>query len=180
MKKSDLKRGMVVENGMGCKMLVLNGYNVCGFISDSNTEVWPILNMNWGHVSANDYTEDLTLKISQTTCDPCHIVKIYKDYTCQEILWERKEKPELTDDEKVILRNINPMYKYIGRDREGITSGGLYIYINKPSKNSLNIWSTDNGWAQLRAYNHMFDFIKWEDEQPYSIKYLLGESDVNE
>lgn len=178
MKKSDLKRGMVVENYMGCKMLVLNGYNACGFISGSNTEVWPILNMPWGHVSANDYTEDLTLKSSQTTCDPCHIVKVYEDYTCTKVLWERKEKPVLTEDEKVILRNLDPMYKYIARD--GGHEGLVWIHPTKPRKNTCG-WSDGSGlYEHLKLFNHLFKFVKWEDEQPYSIKYLLGESEVNE
>lgn len=83
---------------------------------------------------------------------------------------EYEEKPKLTDDEKVILRNIKPDYKYIARDKDG----DIYAYQIKPSKNN-ETWVDGRFHINIRAFNHLFQFIKWEDEEPYSIEELLKE-----
>ena len=77
---------------------------------------------------------------------------------------------KLTEDEKVILKNINKKFKWIVRDEDGL----LYVYIDKPVK-------VDTCWdlypytytSQLNLFNHLFTFIKWEDEEPYLIEDLL-------
>ena len=96
------------------------------------------------------------------------IVKVYQDYTCQEVLWERKEKPQLTGAEKEILRNLPKEYKWIARDK----NGSIFLYIDKPVKR--NFWFDDFGTIRL-PFDHLFQFIKWEDEEPYSIEELLEE-----
>ena len=78
-------------------------------------------------------------------------------------------KPKLTEDEKVILRNLPKEYKYIARDN----SGTLYIYENKPKKDG-NVWSNYN-YNYLDLFHHLFQFIKWGDSEAYNIEELLKE-----
>ena len=147
MKKSDLKYGNVVELRNGDKYLLYDGE----FISLTGD----------GYIHLDNYHQDFTDIDGEVEFD---IMKVYKDYTCKELLWERKEKP--TEDEKIILKNIPKKYKYIARDRDGL----IFLYNKKPSK-------CDYSWIGYNSiafpYYHLFQFIKWEDEEPYSIEELL-------
>lgn len=189
MRKSDLRPGMVVE---------VNLTNLSGWLVSDESKIGRFMFCSEDHYAGEkakfirlDKTgekntemrryEDLTDRLTfDHTFYEEKIVKIYEDYTCTKVLWERKERPVLTKDEKVILRNIDPMYKYIARDITSLVTGGLHVYFNKPCKNAANVWATNNAYSSLQVYNHMFDFIKCDDKEPYSIKYLLGESEVNE
>ena len=153
MEKSDLECGNVVELRSGDKLLF------CWHFVDK------VLVYLDGHKFAtlDTYLEDLTSIDDFRDLD---IMKVYKDYTCKELLWERKEKPKLTEDEKVILRNVPKYYKWIARDN----SGSLYVYASKPKKR-FTTWES-NG-APLIPFAHIFKFIKWEDDEPYSIEDLL-------
>ena len=77
---------------------------------------------------------------------------------------------KLTDDEKAILKNINKRYKWIARDKDRT----LFIYGNKPIKKESS-WMSENlfDWFCMWIFNHLFQFIKWKDEEPYLIKDLL-------
>jgi len=80
-------------------------------------------------------------------------------------------KPKLTEDEKVILRNLPKEYEWIARDEDG----ELYIYDKpEPFKEKIN-WYNESKSSELYIFNHKFQFIKWEDEEPYNIKELLKE-----
>lgn len=152
MKKSDLKCGNVVELRNGLKFLFLDRHK-------SLVELTGV-----GCTDIDYYDENLTRSSRQESYD---IMKVYKDYTCKELLWERKD-PKITEDEKVILRNLPEKYKWITRD----LSGMVYIFIERPEKGQA-IWY---GCGQpMIPFYHLFQFIKWEDEEPYSIEELLGE-----
>ena len=118
------------------------------------------------YLNLDDYDENLKCKIAYlNTLD---IMKIYQDYTCKELLWERKEKPKLTEDEKAILRNLPKEYKWIVRDH----IGSLWIFENKPNNNIFGwFYST----ASTLPFPNLFKFIKYEDKEPYSIEKLLEE-----
>ena len=79
---------------------------------------------------------------------------------------------KLTEDEKVILRNIDKRYRWIARDGDG----NLFIYVNKPIKRESS-WVSEMvfNWCSIWVFNHLFTFIKWEDEEPYLIEDLLKE-----
>ena len=153
MKKSDLKYGNVVETREGIKYLY-HCKNSDKFLNlDDDGFLWIC-----------DFDENLNIIDCDNGLD---IMKVYKDYTCKELLWERKEKPKLTEDEKVILRNLPKEYKWIARD----LSGMVYIFIERPEKGQA-IWY---GCGQpMIPFYHLFQFIQWEDEEPYSIEELLG------
>lgn len=78
---------------------------------------------------------------------------------------------KLTEDEKAILRNIDKNYKWIARDEDG----ELSIYINEPYKYNLGwVGNVDTSYS-IRIFDHLFQFIKWEDKEPYLISDLLEE-----
>ena len=90
-------------------------------------------------------------------------------------------KPTLIEDEKAILRNLPKEYKYVTRDSYG-KGGNLVLCKESPERNWVLIGG-DGYWLEnrnqfpcstLRIFNHLFQFIKWEDE-PYSIEELLKE-----
>ena len=154
MKKSDLKYGNVVETREGIKYL----YHC------KNSDKFLNLDHD-GFLWIHDFDENLNIIDCDNGLD---IMKVYKDYTLTELLWERKEtKP--TEDEKVILRNLPKEYKWIARDKNGC----LYVYASKPKK-GITMWEDSSGLPMFPFY-HLFQFIKWEDKEPYLIEELLGE-----
>ena len=148
MKKSDLKYGNVVETRSGDKYL---------FTFHDEEDIFVDLTGDGYY-----YFESLYFNTNYKNSDIV-IMKVYKDYTCKELLWERKEAPKLNEDEKIILRNIPKEYKWIARD----LSGMVYIFIERPEKGQA-IWY---GCGQpMIPFYHLFQFIQWEDEEPYSIE----------
>lgn len=88
---------------------------------------------------------------------------------------EYTEPINLTDDEIVILKNIDKKYNWIVRNDYGY----LWAHISKPVKYYRG-WLDEKLGALpvgLCAYNHLFTFIKWEDE-PYNIDELLKQNGV--
>lgn len=152
MTKNDLKYGNVVELRQGNKYL----YNII--------YKHKLISFNgMGFINIEGYNNDLSQKEEIYDFD---IIKVYKDYTLKELLWERKETPHLTEDEKVILRNIEKKYKWIARDEDG----SLCAYESKPKKTNF-FWFAEF-YGHL-CYSHLFQFIKWEDEEPLLIEDLL-------
>ena len=87
-----------------------------------------------------------------------------------------KQKPILTEDEKVILKNLSKECKYIARDE----NGDLKVFKRYPER-LFDIWLDTlrkncliDTHKYLNVYNHLFPFIKWEDKKPYKIKELLN------
>ena len=153
MKKSDLRYGDIVEARNGVKYVVYHNGSEKALVS---------LISGWC-VSLDEYNENLTSAKDYTNFD---IMKVYNDYTCEVLMWERKEAPKLTEDEKAILRNVPNQYEWIARDKKG----SIFLYIDKPVKRDF--WFDDYGTIRL-PFDHLFQFIKWEDEEPYSIEELL-------
>ena len=156
MNKTDLKYGNVVE--LRNKAVYL--YNLTGV---------PLLSFNGEEgKDISQYKKDLTF--INNTYPELDIMKVYKDFTFKELLWERKEKPKLTDDEKVILRNIDKNYKWIARDK----NGRLFLYIEKERiTKGGDRWHTDGDFLDFHMFDNLFQSIKWEDEEPYFIEDLL-------
>ena len=153
MKKSDLNIGNVVELRNGFKFLFLG----------KDKELIELTGI--GCTAIDYYHENLTRITQDENYD---IMKVYKDYTLTELLWERKEKPKLNEYEKAILRNLPKEYKWIARDLSGL----VYIFIERPEKGQA-IWY---GCRQpMIPFYHLFQFIQWEDDEPYLIEDLLGE-----
>lgn len=77
----------------------------------------------------------------------------------------------MTEQEKVILQNVESKFKYITRDE----NGDLFVFAEEPRKGT-NEWINENlqEWANLNAFNHLFENVKWEDEEPTLIADLLN------
>lgn len=82
-----------------------------------------------------------------------------------------------TEDEKAILRNIPEQYKWIARDyRDSL----LYVCRAKPVKhksimNWVNFYTDDTYTIgrPLSPFNHLFQSIQWEDEEPCEFRRYL-------
>lgn len=86
---------------------------------------------------------------------------------------EYQETITLTDDEKVILKNVPKNTKWIARDQ----NGRLYLYCEEPQK-IMDWWVSEWIKYDFAPYNHLFKFIKWKDENPYNIDELLKQNGV--
>lgn len=103
---------------------------------------------------------------------PCSECKFFNDddEVLKTLLRHRVEKPKLTEDEKVILRNIDKTFEWIARDNDG----SLFAYEDKPLKTDDYGWDSINCMS-LGLFNHLFQFVKHEDNEPYLIEDLLKE-----
>ena len=95
------------------------------------------------------------------------------EYTIQKL----PQKPVLTNVERTILENLPKEYKWICRNQ----NNNLILVTKEPFKvsNENSCWNCrnkDNGentLLRIQAFNHLFQFIKWEDEKPWNIEELL-------
>ena len=76
------------------------------------------------------------------------------------------KKKQFTSDELCILRNIDKEYHWVARSS---CENTLLIFAKKPVKNDLKSWSTVGKNTLFNAYNHLFQNIQWEDEEPVFI-----------
>lgn len=105
----------------------------------------------------------------ETECESCSY-HINKKHILEVLLRKRKKKQKLTEDEKVILRNIDKTFKWIARDGDG----SLFAYEDKPLKTDDSAWDSINCMS-LGLFNHLFNFVKFDDKEPSLIAYLLKE-----
>ena len=63
----------------------------------------------------------------------------------------------------------NTRHMYIVRDG----NGNIYLYDAEPKKNKVNDWWSGRGVHGMTAFNKLFQFVRWEDEKPTSIKEVL-------
>lgn len=85
---------------------------------------------------------------------------------------EHKEPITLSEAERIILENIDKEYKWICRD--GVENV-VWVYTDKPTKNGgwwMNESNSKIGW-NLSLFSHLFQFITWNDSEPYNIEELL-------
>ncbi|MBR0456508.1 MAG: hypothetical protein IJJ01_07535 [Firmicutes bacterium] len=123
---------------------------------------------------------DILLNNNERTCDFCDGKKrkICCDWECTKMLMataleqaeQELSKPTLTEHERVILQNIEEPFQYIARDSDG----DLEISRFKMVKSGL-YW--DDATIEQFPFKKLFTFITWEDEEPYNIEELLGETE---
>ena len=86
------------------------------------------------------------------------------------LLAEHKEQPTITSNEKKFLEILD--FEYITRDKTGALCG----HEKKPVKDKC-IW-LENGKVWSFIYNNdfknvKFDFVQWEDDEPWAVEDLL-------
>ena len=74
----------------------------------------------------------------------------------------------LTEDERVILRNLDKKWKWIARDKDE----SLGIFNKEPFKD-YDLWRNGRESYDFSSFKHLFQFIKWTDKEPYNIEELL-------
>lgn len=72
---------------------------------------------------------------------------------------------EFTDDEKIIARNIDKLYRWIARDK----TGRLGVFSDKPYKDH-NSWNIRGCTLDMNVFCQEFHSIRWDDEEPTLIK----------
>lgn len=86
---------------------------------------------------------------------------------------EYVEEPTITSKEKTFLDLIVAKWKYLVRDEDK----NLYVFDSLPIK-EWDGWCVENMsmcsyyYISKNLFGDMFDFIKWEDEEPWSIEDL--------
>lgn len=106
-------------------------------------------------------------------CDMCKFNDSTGEKSCRikRYEWSESEYVEttITSREKAFLDILLPSCKYIARDKDNL----LYVCYDKPIRCN-KFWISDYVLYDIPKdmYGDMFDFIKWEDEEPWSIKDL--------
>ena len=77
----------------------------------------------------------------------------------------------INQEEYEILKGLDDKWKWIARDK----NGSLFAYLEKPPKDPYSRdWGlTGDEWFLIKEI--LFQFIQWEDEEPYSIAELIKE-----
>lgn len=90
---------------------------------------------------------------------------------------EHVDPIKLTLAEKIILENLDKKFKWIARDKDGM----LLCCECKPYKvDNHNMWFINWGIFSCLPFEHLLQFIKWEDEEPFHIEELLNNCEVIE
>lgn len=132
----------------------------------------------------NFYDENNTLRcyLAQIATNQNYSVNCYRggNVNCSkclrlsllELLEEYKEPIKLTRFEYEYLKVAKENeYHFIARDKDN----RLHVTRGKPEKYSTT-W--DSISAYIRVFKSMFSFVKWEDEEPYSIDKILSNCEV--
>src|SRR5699024_4193626 len=75
--------------------------------------------------------------------------------------------PKINQEEYEVLKGLDDRWKWIARNY----NGALIIYTSKPMKNPNLYWDSFGE----RIDDRLFQFIQWEDEEPYNIVELIEE-----
>lgn len=171
---NDLKIGQVVETRGGLLYVVTGDDTNIYFMSYNNCFVKEIRKMFDINLKNNLLSNDDIVKVYKIISPFClsmlnrYLILQKEEYL--ELLWERKKEIKLTDDEKAILRNLPKKYKWITRDKDCT----LCLHEDKPCKLG-EVWCS-NCFMLFSIYENLFQFIKWENEEPCNIEELIKEA----
>lgn len=82
---------------------------------------------------------------------------------------------KITKEEYEILKDLEDKWKWIARDNNFDSS--LFCFEDKPFKSrTTGVWGPDVlNYRYFGKHNSNFEFILWEDEEPYNIQELIEE-----
>lgn len=134
----------------------------------------------------NFYDENNTLRcyLAQIATNQNYSVNCYREgnVDCSEclklslvdLLEEYKEPVKLTKFEYEYLKVAKENeYNFIARDKDN----RLYGTSEKPKKYNIT-WASSG--AYIGMFESMFNFVRWQDEEPYSIDEILSNCEVIE
>ena len=121
---------------------------------------------------------DLEYYCDEKSCKKCDFNGLCNMSKQELIDYFSSEVPEnhLSDNEYNILKNVNEEYKYIARDDVG---NELYVYGKEKPEKMDRKWRYSNLNDSLKPFNHLFQFVKWEDDEPYEISKLIEAYEEN-
>lgn len=76
---------------------------------------------------------------------------------------------KINQEEYEVLKNLNDKWKWIARDKDE----EIWAYNSRPNK----LEESWDAWTFTELNKDLFQFIKWEDEEPYNIAELIEEYD---
>ena len=126
--------------------------------------------------------DDFNCYLSRIATNPNDNKNICRVVTCSEcvrlslmnLLEEYKEPVKLTKFEYEYLKVAKKTgYNFIARDDDG----RLFLHGNIPWKDEL-AW--EYGGKNIFVFTELFKFVKWADEEPYSIDEILANCEVIE
>lgn len=114
-------------------------------------------------------------------CSECGMSKERSNCSLERLKWllsEYKEPIKLSKVEYELLRHLYKTgYSYIVRDG----SNSVYVYEKRPCRINL-YWApgdvNHNDDISLYKLSYLFQFLKWSDEEPTSIKEVLENCEV--
>lgn len=114
-------------------------------------------------------------------CDNCIFCNMGEHCSNVKVKWllsEYKEPVKVSSLEHELLKywyESGCCYRYIARD----SSGNLFLYVRRPTKKA-EVWASIEWHKFISDFNDLFKFVKWEDEEPTSIDYVLNNCEVVE
>lgn len=115
----------------------------------------------------HDNNHDYCYNIGCSTCLKNSLLELMKEY---------KEPIKLTPFEFEILKYAKSLEcNFMARDK----NKSLYSYNSKPLKREVTWGNEGNKWTKL-FFNDLFNFVKWEDEEPWEIEEILSNCEVVE
>ena len=172
--KSDLKNGMVVEYRNGMKFLYMYE-QLIGKDIYSNIALYKDNLLNLSNLSKSKLD---IVKVYDVNWENVHFLEdIFNNLVT---IWERTEKeyPILTKYQYELLKKLNEDFTWVARNDIGelhLYSGNIMPY----KKRGWGFWEHEDG-ARFYLFDCLddFDFVKWEDEEPWNIKELIENCEV--
>ena len=173
MKKSDLKTGMRVKTRNGNIYLVVKDVDATLY---GHQDVALVNNNSF--ILLDDYNEDLTdnsnsnydiVEVFQITWDANSLLSdSFLNLDERFSIWKREE---YTDEQKEIFKALKTLgFNWMARDKDN----PVIAFDIKPERRSFTWYSTKCKQAELftNSMQETFDFVKWEDEEPFEIPEL--------
>ncbi|WP_407453529.1 hypothetical protein [Methanobrevibacter sp.] len=122
------------------------------------------------HLHFTEGCSDIYKKIKKSSClhdgMSCGDCELRNIETFLKFMNEEYVEPiQLSHNEYVILKNIDSYWKYISRN----ISGTICLY------NSNNCMGSNYLAIETKCFDHLFTFIKFEDDEPYEIAKLIAD-----
>lgn len=133
---------------------------------DTNVNADKVLSC-WLHRITTNFNDNNNI-CGVVTCSECLRLSLMG------LLEEYKEPIKLTRFEYEYLKVAKEnKYNFIARDEDG----GLFLYSIEPWKGKIAWKYRDSG---IRIFKELFNFVKWEDEEPYLIDEILANCEVTQ